>query len=118
MAILFIIAGSALSIIYRFTNSVSIKKLSFYSALVLLLFGFASMFVANSQDQYFDAHHSAIIFSTSVNVKSGPTPGSKNLFLIHDGTKVEILENNNGWMKIRLASGNEGWINASDAKEI
>jgi tetratricopeptide (TPR) repeat protein len=118
ITVLLFISGSALLIVYRFTNSVGIKKLSFYLALVLLLSGFASMFIADRQEQYFDAHHGAIIFSTSVNVKSGPAPNSKNLFLIHEGTKVQILENNNGSMKIRLANGSEGWINASDAKEI
>jgi SH3-like domain-containing protein len=43
---------------------------------------------------------------------------SANLFVIHDGTKVNILENNDGWMKIGLVNGNEGWVKMSDTKEI
>lgn len=117
-SILFIVVGFALLIVYRFTNSVGIKKTSFYFALIIIFLGLSSMFVASRQQEYFDGHHGAIIFSTSVNVKSAPTPSSKNLFLIHDGTKVDVLDDNNGWMKIKLANGSEGWINASDAKEI
>lgn len=118
LSIVLIITGFALLVVYRFTNSVGIKKASFYAALLIIFLGLGSMFTADRQQQYFDGHHGAIIFSNSVNVKSGPTPSSKNLFLIHDGTKVDVLDNNNGWMKIKLANGSEGWINASDAKEI
>lgn len=117
-SILFMVIGFALLIVYRFTYSVGIKKASFYLALLIIFLGLSSMFVASRQQQYFDGHHGAIIFSTSVNVKSAPTPSAKNLFLIHDGTKVDVLDDNNGWMKIRLTNGSEGWINASDAKEI
>jgi len=70
------------------------------------------------QINYFDNHRQAIIFASSVTIKSGPVEKSGSLFVLHDGTKVNILENNNGWMKIRLGNGNEGWIKAGDVKEI
>jgi uncharacterized protein YgiM (DUF1202 family) len=38
--------------------------------------------------------------------------------VLHDGTKVNVLDTNNGWIKIQLANGNEGWIQQSDIKEI
>ncbi|WP_245446987.1 tetratricopeptide repeat protein [Mucilaginibacter celer] len=118
ISVLLMITGFALLVVYRFTNSVGVKKASFYAALLIIFLGLGSMFTADRQQQYFDGHHGAIIFSNSVNVKSAPTPTAKNLFLIHDGTKVDVLDNNNGWMRVKLANGSEGWINASDAREI
>ena len=76
------------------------------------------IFIALMQVSYFNGHRQAIVFSSSVTVKSGPVEQSSSLFVIHDGTKVNVLENSNGWMKISLLNGNIGWIKMADAKEI
>jgi uncharacterized protein YgiM (DUF1202 family) len=77
-----------------------------------------TVFVAARQSSYFENHKQAIVFSSSVNVKSGPVDKSNTLFVIHDGTKVNVLETNNDWMKVGLANGNIGWIRTADVKEI
>jgi tetratricopeptide (TPR) repeat protein len=117
-SVLFFIIGFGLLAFYLFTQSISFKKAAFYSGIILLLFGLITIFTANRQSQYFTDHHEAIVFSASVTVKSSPDNASKNLFVIHDGTKVQVVESNNGWMKIRLLNGNEGWITLADVKEI
>jgi tetratricopeptide (TPR) repeat protein len=117
-SIIFILLGSCILIIYFFTGSVSVKKTSFYGSFIFFLIGIATVFIAGSQLSYFNAHRQAIIFSGSVNIKSGPAEQSNTLFVLHDGTKVNVLDNSNGWMKIRLANGNEGWIKETDVKEI
>jgi tetratricopeptide (TPR) repeat protein len=118
LSILSFIAGSGLLIIYLFISVVSVKKLSFYAGIVLLFSGLVFVFISNRQVHYFNDHHQAVIFSGSVNVRSGPGDQAGILFVLHDGTKVDILENNNGWIKVQLANGNEGWILQSDTKEI
>ena len=118
LSILVVLFGSGVLIVYFFTNSVSIKKTSFYTSIILFFLGVLTIFMTGMQINYFDNHRQAIIFASSVTIKSGPVERSGSLFVLHDGTKVNILENNNGWMKIRLGNGNEGWIKASDVKEI
>ncbi|MFI5139503.1 MAG: tetratricopeptide repeat protein [Sphingobacteriales bacterium] len=118
LSILLILLASGVLIIYFFTNSVSIKKASFYCSITLFFLGVFTVFVAGMQLNYFSAHRQAIIFSSSVTVKNGPVEKSGNVFVLHDGTKVNILDTSNGWMKIRIGNGNEGWINASDVKDI
>lgn len=117
-SILFLLLGSGVLIIYFFTNSVSIKKSSFYTSMLLFFLGVLTIFTAGMQISYFDGHRQAIIFSSSVVVKNGPVEKSGGVFVLHDGTKVNILDNSNGWLKIRLGNGNEGWIKATDVKEI
>jgi tetratricopeptide (TPR) repeat protein len=117
-SIVIALLASGLLVLYFFSNSVYLKRLSFYAAITLFFLGISCVFLAYMQDSYFDSHHQAIIFSDSVNVKNGPVDKSNTLFVIHDGTKVNILDNTNGWMKISLANGNEGWIKQSDVKEI
>ena len=36
--------------------------------------------------------------------------GGEELFFLHEGTKVELLEDFQEWVKIELANGNQGWI--------
>ena len=117
-SIIFVLAASGTFILYFFAGSVVIKKVSFYAACLFLFAGVCLIFVSNRQVNYFDDHRQAIIFSPSVDVKNGPVERSVTLFVIHDGTKVDLLENNNGWLKIKLANGSEGWIQKDAAKEI
>ncbi len=117
-SILLVLLGSGVLIIYFFTNSVSIKKASFYCSITLFFLGLITIFIAGMQLNYFNGHRQAIIFSSSVTVKNGPVEKSANVFVLHDGTKVTILDTSNGWMKIRIGNGNEGWIKNSDVKEI
>jgi len=117
-SILLVSFASLLFIVYLFTRSVMVKKISFYSAFVLFFFGLCTIFIAGRQVSYFDNHHQAIIFSGSVDVKSSPASTAKTLFVIHEGTKVDVVESNTGWTKIRMPNGNVGWIGVSDAKGI
>ena len=60
---------------------------------------------------------SAIIFSSGAYIKSSPDENSINLFMLHSGTRVDVLDELQNWKRIRIANGNEGWIPA-DAIEI
>ncbi|HEY5327746.1 MAG TPA: SH3 domain-containing protein [Mucilaginibacter sp.] len=118
LSIFLVLVGSGVLVVYFFAGSVSIKKASFYISVTLFFLGVLTIFIAGMQLNYFNGHRQAIIFSSSVTVKSGPVEKSGSLFVLHDGTKVNILDNSNGWIKIGLANGNEGWIKGSDVKEI
>lgn len=115
--ILFLLASGVL-VLYFFARSVGLKKASFYISLVFYILGAFAIFIGCMQVNYFNSHHEAIVFSNSVNVRSSPAEKSAALFVIHDGTKVGVLDKNNGWLKIKLANGSEGWIKGQDAKEI
>lgn len=118
ISVLLVLAGSGMLIWYFFTASVSVKKISFYVAMSFFGLGLVAIFMAGMQLSYFSSHREAIVFSSTVNVNSGPVEKSKTLFVIHEGTKLDILDDNNGWIKIRLANGSEGWIKEADAREI
>ena len=58
----------------------------------------------------------AVVMNLMAPVKSSPGAGSKDIFVLHEGTKVRMLEQLDGWTEIVLADGNKGWI-ASNAIE-
>lgn len=117
-SVILALLGSGVLILYFFAGSVGIKKTSFYTAILFFFCALLSIFVANRQLSYFDSHQQAIVFSGAVNVKSSPEAKAATLFVIHDGTKVNVLDQSNGWIRISLANGTEGWIKPSDIKEI
>ena len=53
----------------------------------------------------------AIVFTGSLSVKSEPKQSSSDLFIVHEGTSVNVLEELNNWVRISLPDGNE-WLGA------
>jgi SH3-like domain-containing protein len=54
-----------------------------------------------------------VILSDKVSLYSEPTDNSTELFVLHEGSKVEILRSANSWYEIRLVDGKTGWIDQS-----
>lgn len=53
---------------------------------------------------------SAIIMMPKVDARSAPQGGGTVLFVLHEGTKVQVLQEQAGWTEIRLPNGNVGWL--------
>lgn len=60
----------------------------------------------------------AIIMTEQAKAYSGPDTQNTHIFTIHEGTKVIIERQQDGWSLIRLLSGAGGWIPASSLEEI
>jgi tetratricopeptide (TPR) repeat protein len=60
----------------------------------------------------------AIIFSETITVNSAPTSSSTNLFTLHAGSKVEIIDTIGDWINIKIANGNSGWIAKNSIKKL
>ena len=60
----------------------------------------------------------SIIMSTSVYVKSSPDEKGNDLFILHEGTKIDVLDQIDNWRKIRIANGSVGWMKSDDMEII
>ncbi len=101
-----------LSALYLFSRQIGVKKLSFYGAMFFMIAGTFTCYLTYLQNRHLNNHMAAIIFASSAYAKSSPDEKSANLFLLHSGTRIEILDELSGWKKVRIANGNEGWIEA------
>jgi SH3-like domain-containing protein len=52
------------------------------------------------------------------NVKSAPNTTGNSIFVLHQGTKLKILEKAEGWDRIQIKDGRQGWIETSDIEVI
>ena len=60
----------------------------------------------------------AIVFASSVNVKSEPGLNGTDQFVIHAGIKVSIEDVEGDWIRIRIADGNSGWLLGQSIERI
>jgi tetratricopeptide (TPR) repeat protein len=104
--------------VYIAVSNITLRKISFWSGVsFLLLFG-VGVLAASQRNHYLTNQHEAIIFEPTVNIKSSPDENSKDIFVLHEGTKVKLLDVLAEWQEIRIANGSVGWIKASDIKKI
>ena len=61
----------------------------------------------------------AIVMRPVTSVKSSPSDASaKDLFILHEGTRVRILDNVGDYTQIEIADGRQGWIPAREIEVI
>jgi len=96
--------------IFILTKRRSLRKLAFYLGLLFLFTSVATFGLASQKYYYGKENKEAIIFTPTVTVKSSPTMNAVDLFVVHEGTKIQILDELQDWVKIRIADGSVGWL--------
>lgn len=87
-------------------------------ALLFLLISFTSLFLAIKQKSKEQNADAAILTAVSSYVKSAPDSNASDLFMIHEGSKLKILDQVGSWNKIRLEDGKVGWIEKGSFEKI
>jgi hypothetical protein len=108
-----------LALIYLFADIVWLRKLGFFGgALLLVVFVLSNVF-AFVQRQELVHHRGAIIMGSAVNIKSTPAQNGTDLFILHEGTRVDIIDDQmQQWKQVRVADGKEGWVEAKQIEAI
>ena len=109
----------AMFLLFLLAPSVAGRRTGFFTGVVLLVFMcFALGFSVSQKKEYMNADK-AIVMRPVVSVKSSPSAeASKDLFILHEGTKVTVLDQVGAWNNISLADGRQGWLPASDMERI
>lgn len=118
-AIVSIVMALLLILVFLFAPQMWARKSGFYgSAVFLLLFAFANLF-AFQQKHELETKQGAIVIAPTVNVKKTPAASGTDVFVIHEGTRVDITDRGmKQWRGIKLADGREGWLKTSQIEEI
>lgn len=114
-----IIMALILVLVYLFGPQLFMRKIGFFGGLFFLISFLISNLFAYQQKQVQINRTGAIIMEPSVNIKKTPAKQSADLFVLHEGTRVDITDKTiNGWRGIRVADGREGWIETKHIEEI
>ena len=121
-AVIFLVllaAALMMGLLFLLGSSVGKRRTGFYCGIVLLLLSAGALSFSAWQKSDSMKTDTAIVMSPVSSVKSSPSSGSsKDLFVIHEGTKVTILDEVGSWKNISLADGRQGWIPAADLEVI
>jgi tetratricopeptide (TPR) repeat protein len=112
--ILLLIAAVA----YFFSRNSSQQRISFYSGVGLLFLLVFSIVLLNVKMNKEYKIKNGIIVSSIATAKYGPDATQKDVFVIHEGLKVRLINSVDNWVEIRLDDGKIGWIPDQDIGEI
>ena len=118
LSVVFIILFVGLFLWYYFSSHTMKKRFAFISFIVALFCFAVTITLAFQRFEMDRKDQPAIVFAQEANVKNDPNPNGQDLFQLHEGTKVQVLETFEGWSKIKLSDGKTGWIKASDIKPL
>ncbi len=109
------VAGFAL---FRISKKITLRKAGFFMFGICLLLFIISISSTFSKAMYDRNYHYGIIVQPSLVIKSEPSENSTNLVMLHEGLKLRLLGMQNGWYKIEMPDGNQGWALASGVTGI
>ena len=117
--ILCIVLALLLVLLYLFGPQLMLRKIGFFGGLAFFVIFLLSNLFAFQQKQALDNRTGAIIISPSVNIKKTPAKNSADQFVLHEGTRVDIIDKGmTDWRCIRVGDGREGWIETKAIEEI
>ncbi|MEI7662227.1 MAG: tetratricopeptide repeat protein [Bacteroidota bacterium] len=116
--ILFFIAGLLGGVLYMASHILILRKAGFWSAFGFIFLSVFTLMMAWSSFSFTKSTAQAIVFAPTITVKSSPDEKSTDLFVVHEGTKVRLIDNINGWFEIKIANGSVGWLPVSSLEKI
>ena len=109
----------ALALLFILGATAAGRRTGFFTGIVTLLLAVASLSFALWQKNDYMSADDAIVMRPVTSVKSSPlSEASTDLFILHEGTKVHILDRVGTWINIELADGRQGWLQAKDLEVI
>jgi tetratricopeptide (TPR) repeat protein len=104
--------------LYFLARRRNLRIIAFYFAMIFLVTAIFGMVLASDSHHYALNPDEAIVMEPSAGVKSSPDDKSVDLFVIHEGTKVTVMDRIGNWKQVRIANGNSGWIQTKAIREI
>ncbi|MDY0286058.1 MAG: hypothetical protein EOL88_06640 [Bacteroidia bacterium] len=110
--------SAVLFLVYRFISGMTLRKVGFYGFLTGMVFFLLTVVLSVASQQQLTAHKHAIVFAPSATAKSSPADDSIDIFVVHEGTKVEITEHVGEWVRVKLGNGSVGWLKSKAIEVI
>lgn len=106
-------------LLFLFIPRMWVQRTGFYLSLLLLAGCIISNICAWQQANRETNCRGAIVMTSSAVVRSTPSESGTELFVLHEGTRVDITDDTmQGWKEIVLADGKRGWVEMSRIEKI
>lgn len=108
-----------LVLLFLLGRSSGARRTGFFCGIVVMIFAAMSLGFSIWQKNDYTKADQAIVTRPVTSVKSSPSAeASKDLFILHEGTKVTIVDQVGEWTNVELADGRQGWLQKGDIEII
>lgn len=108
-----------LALCYLFGGKPQVRKIGFFGAVVFIAVFILSNVFAYEQKQILTKRTGAVVTAPSAPLKKTPVASSEHGAIIHEGSRVEIIDDTmKDWKQVELEDGREGWILSSQMERI
>lgn len=118
----FLWAALAAGVAFLFLSTYSGKRLSFFISLLLVLISMGCLSLSLVKRGHEQNSKQAIVLSQNAYVKASPFGQAKDLVILHEGVKVKLMRQAEGWAEIKLSDSNVGeivgWVTNEAIEEI
>lgn len=114
LSIVSFVAALVLLLLFFLTDRPLLRRFAFWIGLLLVVEAAFTFSFSSKQKQNVLNEPEAIVVTPSVVVKSSPDATGTELFLIHEGLKIKVTNQNGEWSEIKLSDGNKGWVKTAD----
>lgn len=118
VVVVFSFMASILFLFFYFANTPSKKRFYFVTSLLSFILLLSAFAITYQQYSFAQNNKVAIVFAEETEIRNAPTLNSEEVFTLHEGTKVIVLDAIDDWKKIKIADGKQGWIIATEVKEL
>ncbi|MDR2937126.1 MAG: competence protein [Rikenellaceae bacterium] len=110
LSLVWLTVGLCAAGFYLLSGRIRMRRFGFYGGIVCLaLFLVSAGFAAKGRRTALKPDE-AVVMARSAVVKGSPDGNSKDIFVLHEGTKVKVLNALGDWREVSIADGNQGWI--------
>ncbi|AGC76275.1 tetratricopeptide repeat protein [Nonlabens dokdonensis] len=117
-SILIVLFTILMGILYFYAQTAGKKRLFFILSILGVLMAITSITAAFYAKNSMNDQQYAIIFTEEFTTKEEPKETATSSFTLHEGTKVEVMEEFNSWALIQLTNGNKAWIPLDKIKKL
>ncbi|MBQ7458058.1 MAG: SH3 domain-containing protein, partial [Bacteroidales bacterium] len=103
---------------FRYLHTLGLRRFAFILACIFFVLAVSAYIFSLSERHDVVSESEGIVMLPVSSVKSSPGEDGKSLFILHEGTKVEILDQLGSWLKVQISDGRQGWMPAEDVQAI
>ena len=105
-------------LLFLLSQRLALRKTGFYGTLTAGVMFLAVTAMALSARSSMLTRDGAIVMSSAISVKSSPDRSATDIFVLHEGTKVRVTGEIDGWSEIVIADGKKGWTESRNIEKI
>lgn len=118
IALVLFLVTAVMVLLFRFGGSPALRKTAFALAVAALLMTIISAVFAFNLRSGLESDGEAVVTVPVSSVKSSPGSTDQSLFILHEGTKVAVMDSLGEWYRIELSDGRQGWLENTNVEII